>query len=206
MLAQGLFIESVRRMGQSTPAPPKTRLQRGDIATLYGPESAINYTAKELGAPLSASDMTNFVFLGLGVLASLLIGRLSAHVWGFEVTLGTGGGALIAGLAFGWLNTRRPRQGHLPVAAAGFMTGFGLDTFIAAIDCGAAPDAVALARECGLILQLLGVLVSVIPAIISLWMGWQLMKIDAPILLRIIAGQHCGPPRSPLLSARPAIR
>lgn len=193
-LARGLFIESVRRMGQTIPALPKTKLQRGDIVTLYGPEAAIARAAKELGAPLSASDATDFVFLGLGVLVGLLIGRLSAQIWGIEVTLGTGGGALIAGLAFGWLNMRRPRHGNLPVAAAEFMKDFGLATFIAAIGLRAGPDAVALVREYGLILPLLGILVSVVPAIISLWVGWKLMKIDAPILLGIIAGQHCSTP------------
>ena len=193
-IARGLFIERVRRMDQTIPALPKTRLQRGDILTLYGPEDAINRAAKELGAPLIASNATDFVFLGLGVLVGLLIGRLSAHLWGFEVTLGTGGGALISGLAFGWLNMRRPRYGNMPAAAADFMKDFGLATFIAAVGLSAGPDAVALAREYGLILPLLGILVSVIPALISLWVGWKIMKIDAPILLGIIAGQHCSTP------------
>ncbi|MCR6502353.1 aspartate-alanine antiporter [Shinella sp. CPCC 101442] len=193
-MARGLFVESIRRMGQTIPAFPKTVLQRGDILTLYGPEAAVERAVKELGAPVAASEATDFVVLGLGVLTGLLIGRFSAEIAGMELTLGTGGGALIAGLAFGWLNMRRPRHGNLPTAAAGFMKDFGLAVFIAAIGLGAGPDAVTLVMEYGLILPVLGVLVSAVPAFVSLLVGWKLMKIEPPILLGIIAGQHCSTP------------
>ena len=193
-LARGLFIEGIRRLGQTIPALPKTVLQKGDIVTLYGPEVAVDRAARELGAAVPPGDATDFIFLGLGVLVGLLIGRLSLSLWGMEMTLGTGGGALIAGLAFGWLNMRKPAVGAVPAAAAGFMKDFGLTAFIAAIGLSAGPDALILIREYGLILPVLGMLVSFLPAFVSLMIGWKLMKIEAPILLGVIAGQHCSTP------------
>ncbi|PWK56325.1 putative permease membrane protein [Aminobacter sp. AP02] len=45
-----------------------------------------------------------------------------------------------------------------------------------------------------MILPLLGILVSLLPAFVSLIVGSKLMKIETPILLGIIAGQHCSTP------------
>ena len=79
-------------------------------------------------------------------------------------------------------------------AAASFAKEFGLATFIAAIGLGAAPAAISLIAEYGLVLPVLGALMSLTPAFISLLVGWKLMKIEMPILLGIIAGQHCSTP------------
>lgn len=201
-LSRGLFVESVRRMGHTIPALPKTRLQEGDVLTLYGPQTAVSRAVKELGAAVRSEEATDLVFLGIGILVGLLLGRLSLELAGMALTLGTGGGALIAGLVFGWLNMRQPRHGNLPVAAASFMKDFGLATFIAAIGLSAGPDAVALVMKYGLILPVLGMLVSTIPAFVSLLVGWKLMKIEIPILLGIIAGQHCSTPTISALVAQ----
>jgi AspT/YidE/YbjL antiporter-like protein len=108
--------------------------------------------------------------------------------------LGSGGGALISGLAFGWLNMRNPARGGFPVPAAELAKDFGLAVFIAAIGLSAGPDAIALILEYGFILPLLGLVVSFVPALVSLFVGSKLMKIDTPILLGAIAGQHCSTP------------
>lgn len=193
-LQRGLFIESIRRMGHAIPAFPKTELQKGDVLTLYGPQDAVERAAAKLGTPVPPGDATDFVFLGLGVIVGLLIGHFSASIAGMPVTLGAGGGALISGLFFGWLNMRDPRRGNIPTATAGFMKEFGLSAFIAAIGLSAGPAAFELVMQYGLILPVLGMLVSFVPAIISLFVGWKLMKLEPPILLGVIAGQHCSTP------------
>jgi len=193
-LQRGIFISSVRRMGQHIPALSGTILQQGDIVTLYGPEQAVARAAGELGKVLPPGERTDFVFLGLGIVVGLLIGQLNFRVGALELTLGSGGGALLSGLAFGWLNMRNPTRANLPVAAADFAKEFGLAVFIAAIGLSAGPDAIDLVVQYGLILPVLGLLVSFIPAFVSLMVGSKLMKIETPILLGVIAGQHCSTP------------
>ncbi|WP_322887474.1 aspartate-alanine antiporter (plasmid) [Sinorhizobium medicae] len=193
-LQRGIFISSVRRMGQHIPALSGTILQQGDIVTLYGPEQAVARAAGELGKALPPGERTDFVFLGLGIVVGLLIGQLNFRVGALELTLGSGGGALLSGLAFGWLNMRNPTRANLPVAAADFAKEFGLAVFIAAIGLSAGPDAIDLVVQYGLILPVLGLLVSFIPAFVSLMVGSKLMKIETPILLGVIAGQHCSTP------------
>nr|WP_280176217.1 hypothetical protein [[Ochrobactrum] soli] len=51
-----------------------------------------------------------------------------------------------------------------------------------------------LVLQYGLILPILGLIVSFVPALVSLFVGAKLMKIETPILLGAIAGQHCSTP------------
>lgn len=191
---RGVFISRVRRLGQGIPALPGTVLEQGDILTLYGSEDAITRAASELGHLLPVVSATDFVLLGFGVVVGLALGELAIQVGPLNLTLGTGGGALISGLVFGWLHMHRPQLGAIPPAAAEFMKDFGLATFIAAIGLSVGPDALALLKQYGLMLPVLAILVSAVPGLISLYIGHRLLKIEAPILLGAIAGQHCSTP------------
>ncbi len=193
-LRRGVFISAIRRLAQSIPALPGTVLHEGDVLTLYGQEEPVTHAIEALGKPLPKAGSTDFVFLGLGIVAGLLLGNFSLNVRGWELTLGSGGGALIAGLVFGWLNTRNPTRGGFPAPAAEFAKDFGLATFIAAIGLSAGPEAIKLVLQYGLILPILGLVVSFVPALVSLFVGAKLMKIETPILLGAIAGQHCSTP------------
>lgn len=191
---RGVFISRIRRLGQNIPALPGSVLEQGDILTLYGSEEAIIRAAPELGHLLPASAATDFVMLGLGIVVGLLLGELSLQIGALNLTLGTGGGALVSGLVFGWLHMHRPQRGAIPHAAADFMKDFGLATFIAAVGLSVGPEAFALLRQYGLILPVLSILVSALPALASLYIGRYLLRIEAPILLGAIAGQHCSTP------------
>lgn len=191
---RGVFIPNIRRLGQSVPALPGTELQQGDILTLYGTDEAIQRAGPELGHLLPARSVTDFVTLGLGIVAGLLLGELSLRLGPLNLTLGTGGGALVAGLVLGWLHMHRPQYGAIPADTAQFMKDFGLATFIAAVGLSVGPDAFALLKEYGLVLPVLAILVSALPALISLYIGHYLLRIEAPILLGAIAGQHCSTP------------
>ena len=193
-LRRGVFIQTIRRLGRTLPVLPGTVLEQGDILTLFGPEKAVARASKELGNDLPPTDKTDFIFLGLGVVVGLFVGGLSLKFGALDLTLGTGGGALVAGLFFGWLHMHFPRRGSLPTAAAEFMKDFGLATFIAAVGLSAGPDAIKLIQQYGLILPVLGILISALPALFSLIIGTLLLRIEAPILLGAIAGQHCSTP------------
>lgn len=191
---RGVFISRIRRLGQNIPALPGSVLEQGDILTLYGSEEAIIRAAPELGHLLPASAATDFVMLGLGIVVGLLLGELSLQIGALNLTLGTGGGALVSGLIFGWLHMHWPQRGAIPHAAADFMKDFGLATFIAAVGLSVGPEAFALLKQYGLILPVLSILVSALPALASLYIGRYLLRIEAPILLGAIAGQHCSTP------------
>ncbi|MBR1221665.1 aspartate-alanine antiporter [Bradyrhizobium sp. U87765 SZCCT0131] len=201
-LSRGVFISEIRRLDRTVPVLPGTRLEQGDVLTLYGTDDAIDRAIKELGHPLPPTDKTDFIFLGAGIVAGIFLGALGLRIGALNLSLGTGGGALIAGLLFGWLHMHAPRHGALPTAAAEFMKDFGLATFIAAVGLSAGPEAIALIMRYGAVLPILGLLVSVVPAAVSLLVGTRLLRIEAPILLGAIAGQHCSTPTITALVAQ----
>ncbi|CAG9176078.1 Aspartate/alanine antiporter [Cupriavidus laharis] len=193
-MGRGVYIQRIARMQHSVPTLPETVLERGDVLTLTGPQEAVQRVVPELGYPVTPTIKTDFVFLGIGVLLGMLIGSFSVRLGQADLTLGTGGGCLVSGLMFGWLRARVPLFGSLPSSAAEILKDFGLATFIAAVGLSAGPDAIKLIREYGLILPVAGILVSVVPAAISLFIGHRWLKLDTPILLGAVAGQHCSTP------------
>ncbi|MNQ38539.1 Aspartate/alanine antiporter [compost metagenome] len=199
---RGVYIAGIQRLGHAIPVLPGTTLERGDVIELYGAERAVARAGEELGRAIPAGDKTDFVMLGLGVLAGILIGSLGATVAGIHVTLGAGGGCLLSGLLFGWYASRRAGSAAFPASAAQILKDFGLATFIAAVGFSAGPDAIRLVKEYGFALPLAGVLAVLIPASLSLFVGHRLLKIETPILLGAIAGQQCSTPAiSALVSA-----
>jgi len=191
---RGVYVAAVTRLDSTIPALPGTQVQRGDVLTLVGAKADVARGAAKLGYIIRATQKTDFVFLGIGVLIGIAIGRLSAHVGGIDLSLGTGGGCLLAGLVFGWIRSRYPLIGSLPSAAAQILKDFGLCTFIAAVGLSAGADALRLIREFGIALPIAGIAITLGPAIASLLIGRLLLKLEVPMLLGAIAGQQCSTP------------
>jgi AspT/YidE/YbjL antiporter-like protein len=191
---RGVYIAAVTRLDARIPALPGTVLNRGDVLTIVGAKDDVARGVKRLGYELVPTQKTDFVYLGLGVLIGMALGRLSGTIGGVSLALGTGGGCLLSGLLFGWIRSRHPLVGSLPSAAAQILKDFGLATFIAAVGLSAGPDAIKLVREYGLALPIVGILMVLVPGLLSLWIGRALLKLDTPMLLGAIAGQQCSTP------------
>lgn len=165
---RGIYVGAITRLDATVPALPGTVVHRGDVLTLIGAPSDVARGAKRLGYVVQQTQKTDFVYLGLGVLVGMMIGRFGVRVGGVALELGTGGGCLLSGLFFGWLRSHFPVVGSLPSAAAQVLKDFGLATFIAAVGLSAGPDAIKLVREYGLALPLAGILMVLIPGLLSL--------------------------------------
>ncbi|HZZ13309.1 MAG TPA: aspartate-alanine antiporter [Paraburkholderia sp.] len=192
--ARGIYIAAVTRLENTVPALPGTELHRGDVLTLVGAKADVQRGAKRLGYVLPPTQKTDFVYLALGILVGMAIGRLGGRIGGVSIALGTGGGCLLSGLLFGWIRSRYPLIGSLPSAAAQILKDFGLATFIAAVGLSAGPDAIKLVHEYGLALPVAGILMVLIPGLLSLWIGRMFLKLEPPMLLGAIAGQQCSTP------------
>lgn len=192
--ARGVFLQSISRSGHVLPITPATVVQYGDLVTLVGAEPELSEAMAALGSELRRSGVTDLVFLAFGILAGLMLGSLGARLWGIPVSLGSGGGALVSGLVCGWINAKRPSIGHMPAHAVQLLKDLGLAIFVACVGLSAGPDALSLIREHGAVLPLIGLLVSLGPACLSLWVGHKLLKIEGPLLVGAIAGQHVSTP------------
>ncbi len=177
-LRHGVFVLSVNRGGTPLPLEAKTRIEAGDIVTVYGLQEDLQRIAKRVGPVLVPSDKTDFVFHGLGIVVGLLIGLLVVRIGSIPLTLGSGGGALLAGLAFGWYRSRNMTLGNMPTGASTLLRDLGLAGFVAVVGLQSGQQAVHTIIESGLSIFLIGVAVTIIPMLITMAVGRYVLHYD----------------------------
>jgi len=194
VLPAGVQVAGVSRGGHPLPVLPDLALRQGDAVTLYGRPDVLATVAERFGEPVLKSDRTNLGYASFGIVLGVWVGLYSVRAAGVPFSLGTGGGALLSGLVFGWYQAKHPGRLSLPADAAGLLKDIGLATFIACVGLASGPQALTLIKQYGVTLPLMGVAIALVPALISLFVGHKLLKFDAPVLLGAIAGQQCSTP------------
>jgi putative transport protein len=186
--ARGVFLRNLTRAGREMPFTPGTGIDRGDVMTLVGAKRDVDRAAKEIGYADRSTDMTDMVFVGLGIVLGGLVGALTIHVGGIPLSLSTSGGALIAGLVFGWLRSVNRTFGRVPAPALWILNNVGLSMFIAVVGISAGPSFVAGLKESGLSLFVVGIATTSVPLIVGVLMGKYLFKFHPAITLGAAAG------------------
>lgn len=177
-LRHGIYVIGLQRAGKPLPLQPDTVIEAGDVATLYGTAEDVQRVAKVVGTLLVASDKTDFVFHGLGLVVGLLIGLLVVRIGSIPLTLGSGGGALLSGLAFGWYRSRNLAIGNMPTAASTLLRDLGLAGFVAVVGLQSGHQAVATIAQSGLSIFFIGVVVTILPMIITMLVGRYILHYD----------------------------
>lgn len=184
----GVSIRRVKRAGIEIPVLSQTTLDAGDIVELVGIKQEVDAAAKQLGYADRPTNQTDMIFVGLGILIGGLFGALSIHLGGVPISLSTSGGALIAGLVFGWLRSKHPTFGRIPEPALWILDNVGLNMFIAVVGIAAGPSFIAGFKEVGLSLFLIGALATGIPLIAGILMAKYLFKFHPALILGCTAG------------------
>jgi len=186
--ARGVFLRKLVRGGQEMPFTPGTTVDRGDVLTLVGPKRNIEQAAKQLGYADRPTNMSDMVFVGVGIVLGGLVGALTIRLGGIPLSLSTSGGALIAGLVFGWLRSVHRTFGRIPAPALWILNNVGLTIFIAVVGISAGPSFVAGLKQAGVSLFFAGIVVTTVPLIIGLLMGKYIFKFHPGINLGACAG------------------
>ena len=194
LVGGSVLVASVERGGRLMPLLPELQLQMGDKLQVLGTADELAPAVTALGEPVLKSIKTNIAFASIGIVLGVWIGMFSAKLGGIALSLGTGGGALLTGLVFGWYQARHPSRLSIPEDALGLLKDIGLSTFIACVGLTSGPQAMGLVKQYGISLPLMGVAIAVLPAVCSLLVGHFLLKFEAPVLLGAIAGQQCSTP------------
>ena len=174
----GVFVLDLRRGGQPVKLSDDVKIAAGDVVSLYGSSEDVQRVARRVGSVIIQSDKTDFVFHGLGIVLGLLVGLLVLRVGSIPLTLGSGGGALLAGLAFGWYRSRNMTLGNLPTAASTLLRDLGLAGFVAVVGLQSGLQAVSTIASTGLSIFLIGVVVTILPMLITMLVGRYILKYD----------------------------
>lgn len=188
----GVHLVSITRSGQQMPLHPGTQVHTGDTIRMIGLSGDVERLGKLLGYIEKPSDSTDYVWLGLGIIAGILLGMVHVPIGaGVILSLGTGGGCMFSGLVFGYLRSLRPTFGQLPSSSADFLKNFGLIAFIAVVGLEAGPKALQSVQEHGWTLVYLGAIVTIVPILAAQLFGVYALRGDlknAQLLAGSIAG------------------
>lgn len=186
--ARGIFLRSLTRMGREVPLSADTRVYVGDVMTLVGSTPNIERAAANVGQIIRSGDRVDIAFLTAGIAAGLLAGLVSFKIGNIALTLGGGGGALVAGLVCGWLRSRRPTIGAIPPAAQQTLSDLGIGGFIAAIGLGNGHSAWLAIQSHGLELVGMGIVVTLVPLTVATLFAHHMLRMNPVLICGALAG------------------
>jgi len=170
------------------PLLPETKLNRGDIVRIVGTRASTDRAIAALGYADRPSDVTDMVWVGLGIVVGGLIGALEFQLGPVPITLSTSGGALLAGLFIGWLRSVHPTFGRVPTPSQWFMNSVGLNMFIAVVGISSGPTFLSGLREAGITLFFWGLFATTVPMLLAPLIGKYVFKFDPAINLGCCGG------------------
>lgn len=184
----GVTIKSIDRGSVNIPVLAQTRILAGDTISIIGLKSEVEAAIPKIGYPDRPTTKTDLVFLGLAIFLGGIIGAITIHAGGVPISLSTSGGALISGLFFGWLRSRRPTFGAIPQSSVWLLNNLGLNMFIAVIGISAGPTFLPAIKQVGVTLFLAGILATTLPLLISMFIGAKVFKFHPAVNLGCCAG------------------
>lgn len=184
----GVSVRSIKRADVNIPVLLQTQLDSGDMIELVGMKQDVETAANKIGYIDRPTNQTDMMFVGLGILIGGLVGALTLRLGGVPISLSTSGGALIAGLFFGWLRSKHPTFGRIPEPSLWVLNNVGLNMFIAVVGITAGPSFVQGFQQVGLSLFVVGALATAIPLILGLLMARYIFKFHPAYSLGCTAG------------------
>jgi len=186
--SHGCFLRKITRQGHELPLTKDTVVEKCDVLQIAGTRKEVENFIKNTGYPERSTATTDMSLVGIGIVFGTLLGLIAIPVLGIPVTLGVGGGVLVAGLICGWLRAVHPTFGQIPTGAQWIFTDFGLNLFIACVGLIAGPRAVHALQTTGASIFLAGVAVTLLPMIVGLILGKFVFKLNPVLLFGALTG------------------
>ena len=184
----GVSVRRIKRAGIDIPVFAQTMVDSGDTLELVGLKKEVETAAKQLGYIDRPTNATDMVFVGIGILIGGVIGSLAIHIGGVPISLSTSGGALIAGLVFGWLRSKHPTFGQIPESSLWVLNNVGLNMFIAVVGISAGPSFIQGLKEVGPMLFIIGILATSLPLLLGLILARYVFHFHPALALGCTAG------------------
>lgn len=184
----GVMVKSLVRDDVKIPLHSRTVLETGDVLTLVGLQKDVTGAVGEIGYPDRKTETTDVAFLSFGVALGCFFGAMCVHFKGIPISLTTSGGALLAGLFFGWLRNRKPTLGRIPSSVVWVLDNVGLNLFIAIVGLAARPTFISGLQEAGIGLFFVGLACTTIPLVISILIGHYIFRFPIAVTLGCVAG------------------
>jgi putative transport protein len=191
----GAIVTRVRRGDVELLPHGDTVLELGDrVRVVAKPENmgAVSRFFGDSYRALSEIDLLNF---SLGLTLGLLLGLIPIPLpGGITFQLGLAGGPLIVALILGRLGRTGPIVWHLPYSANLVLRQLGLVLFFAGVGTRSGFAFVnTLTGSGGAVIFIGGAIITCVTALLTLWLGYKLLRIPMSLLTGILAGLQTQP-------------
>lgn len=183
-----VFLLRLMRAGHAVALSPDVEIKRWDVLTVRGVRSHVEDLVKLLGYADRPTSKSDIAFMAAGIVIGSLVGTLTVHAAGIPFSLSPSVGTLLAGLIFGYLRSLYRTFGGIPKAGLWVFNNVGLNGFIAAVGLNAGPGLVSGLAQYGLGLFVAGIVVSLLPIVLGLYLGKYVFKFHPAVLLGACAG------------------
>lgn len=191
--AHGLFLTQITRQGHKLPLLPETVVNKCDILRIVGNKDDVERAIQSLGYPERTTAVTDLVMVGAGCVLGTLLGMIVIPLGNIPLTLGTGGGVLVAGLVCGWLRSIRPTFGRISDGGQWLLNDLGLSLFVACVGLVSGRAALEALQTSGLSIFGAGVVLSILPIIAGALFGRYVLKMNPILLLGGLTGARVIP-------------
>jgi putative transport protein len=186
----GAMVTRIRRGDTEMLPTSKSVLELGDRVRVVAPRERLEAVSKFFGDSYKALSEVDVLTLSLGIALGLLLGSIPLPLPGGNTfRLGSAGGPLLMGLVLGGLRRTGPLLWQLPYSASLTLRQFGMVLFLAGIGTRSGyAFASALGEGIGLALFLAGAFITCSTALLTLWLGYRVLKIPMSLLIGMVAG------------------
>lgn len=185
------IIFRIRRGDMDLLATSNTRLELGDQVLFISRRKDIDKISELFGDSFEALGRVNLLSFGLGMALGLLLGMVTLTLPGdISVKLGLAGGPIIIALILGSLRRTGPIVWSLPHSANTTLRQIGLILLLAGIGINSGHTFFqTLADGAGFMILLSGLIISFLTVVVSLIIGFKVLKVPYSILLGMVATQ-----------------
>ena len=187
-------ITRIRRSGINISPSPSSTLQFGDKLIVVCHKDNMKHVSRIFGDDTSKLSSTDFLPIATGIIIGILVGKLSLTFGDFSFSLGLTGGVLMVALVLGRTGKTGPIMWTMTGASNQLLRQFGLLFFLASVGTSAGTSLVETFQEYGLELFGYGILITLIPMILTTIIARKILKINILTLLGTLTGSMTSTP------------
>jgi putative transport protein len=191
----GALVTRVRQGDIDLLADGNTVLELGDRVRVVAKRDQMRQLSDFFGDSYKALSEINLLSFGLGLTLGLLVGMIPIPLpGGITITLGYAGGPLLVALLLGALRRTGPVVWTLSYSANLILRQMGLILLLAGIGVRSGYTFLAtFTQSGGYLIFLAGAAVTLTTALLTLWIGYKLLRIPYPMLTGMLSAVHTQP-------------
>ncbi|MBN1822163.1 MAG: transporter [Prolixibacteraceae bacterium] len=187
-------ITRIRRSGIDISPTPDLKLRFGDKLVIACSKAHMLMVSRIFGNDDKKLSDTDILPIATGIILGILIGRVSINFGSFTFSLGLTGGILLFALIISRIGKTGPVIWTMSGAANQLLRQLGLILFLAAVGTSAGEHIAETFHNYGISLFLIGTVITILPMIITAFIGKWIYKMNILRLMGAITGSMTSTP------------